>query len=100
MSCFRYAGGLFYVGWVLENRGWGGLDMGYRYWRVFVFVCEKGVSGWCKRVVGGHLRVGVFCVCFFARVSVSDRPMDLVGKLPGDVGYVCVYFSCKAVFQV
>ena len=44
--------------------------------------------------------VGVFCVCVFARVGVSDRPKVLVGELPDETGYMCVYFFCKDVFQV
>ena len=43
MSCLRYAGRLFYVGWVFESWDWA--DLGSESGWVFVFFCGEGVLG-------------------------------------------------------
>ena len=41
--------------------------------------------------------VGMFCICLLSRVESSDCPMGLVIKLPGEAGYVCIYFFSEDV---
>ncbi len=44
VSCLRYAGGLFFMGWAFESWEWAGL--GSEYGWVFAFFCGERVLGW------------------------------------------------------